>query len=357
MTIEVTRTEEALVERVFGAALQSLELYTIYLGKQLGLYEALAEMGGGTPADLAWKTGIHPRYAREWLEQQAVAGLIEVEADGRDAETRCYSLPAGTASALVDPEHPMHVLAFSEAITGLGGVMPRVAEAYQTGAGIDFSEYGADVRNGQGGLNRPAFTHDLPGAWLPAVPDVHEALTRGARVAEVGCGQGWASIALAKAYPASTIVGLDMDHASVADARRFAAEAGAQVTFVDADGASLGEHGPYDVAFIFEALHDMSRPDRVLEAVRASLKPGGSLIVMDERVQDEFTAPGDDVERVMYGWSTTWCLVNAMAEQPTLALGTVLRRPVVEKLAAGAGFASCEVLPIENDFFRFYRMR
>lgn len=355
-TIEVTRTAEALADRIFSAALQSLELFTVYLGKRLGLYEALGT-AGTTAYELAERTGIHARYAREWLEQQAVAGLLEVDDPAADPDRRHYSLPGGTADALVDPTHPMHALAFSDAIVGLGGVLPQVADAYRSGSGIDFARYGDDVRNGQGGLNRPAFTHDLTGSWLPAIPDLHESLTRGARVAEVGSGQGWASIALAKAYPASTVLGFDTDGASVADARRFAAEAGAAVTFVEADGAALGQHGPYEAVFIFESLHDMSRPDLVLEAVCSALVPGGSLVVMDERVQDEFTAPGDEVERVMYGWSTTWCLVNAMVDQPSAALGTVLRRPIVERLAAEAGFVSCEVLPIENTFFRFYRMR
>lgn len=353
----ITHTEEALVDRIFGAAVQSLELFSIYLGKRLGLYDALRRLGSASPTELAGVADVHPRYAREWLEQQAVAGLIEVDDVRAPAEARRYSLPPGTSAVLTEPAHPMNVLSFADAMVGLGAILPRVADAYRSGGGIPFSDYGADIRNAQGGLNRPAFTHELTGAWLPAVPDIHEALGRGIRVAEVGSGQGWASIALAKAYPASTIIGLDLDHASVADARRFAAEAGVSPTFIAADGASLAEHGPYDLAFIFESLHDMSRPDNVLAAVRQSLTPGGSLIVMDERVQDEFTAPGDEVERMMYGWSITWCLVNSMAEQPSLATGTVLRRPVVEQLAAGAGFASCEVLPIESDFFRFYRMR
>lgn len=356
MTIEVTRTPEALAERVFSAALQSLELFTMYLGNRLGLYEALGTTGT-TAHQLAERAGIHARYAREWLEQQAVAGLIEVDDQAEDPALRRYWLPEGAAAALVDPAHPMHALAFSSAIVGLGGVLPLVADAYRSGSGIDFARYGDDVRNGQGGLNRPAFTHELTGSWLPAIPDLHASLSRGARVAEVGCGQGWASIALAKAYPAATVLGFDTDRASVAEARQFAAQAGARVTFIEADGASLGEHGPYEIVFILESLHDMSRPDLVLEAVRAATMPGGSLVVMDERVQDQFTAPGDEVERVMYGWSTTWCLVNAMADQPSAALGTVLRRPVVERLVAEAGFISCEVLPIENDFFRFYRMR
>jgi hypothetical protein len=100
----------------------------------------------------------------------------------------------------------------------------------------------------------------------------------------------------------------------------------------------------------------MSRPVEALVAARESLAPGSSVLVVDERVAERFAAPGDQVERVMYGWSVVHCLPVALAEQPSAALGTVLREDTVRALAEEAGFASVEVLPIENDFFRFYRL-
>ncbi|MDQ3621750.1 MAG: hypothetical protein M3463_04575 [Verrucomicrobiota bacterium] len=47
----------------------------------------------------------------------------------------------------------------------------------------------------------------------------------------------------------------------------------------------------------------------------------------------------------------------AMAEQPSAAIGTAIRPATVRKLASEAGFASCEILPTENQLFRFYRLR
>jgi hypothetical protein len=104
-------------------------------------------------------------------------------------------------------------------------------------------------------------------------------------------------------------------------------------------------------------LHDLARPVETLAAIRAALAPGGSLLIADERVADAFGAPGDEVERMMYGWSVLHCLPTAMAEQPSAALGTVLRAGTVRELAVAAGFADAEVLPVENELFRFYRLR
>ena len=93
----------------------------------------------------------------------------------------------------------------------------------------------------------------------------------------------------------------------------------------------------------------MSRPVATLVAARETLARGGSVLVADERVAETFAAPGDPIERVMYGWSVVHCLPVAMAEQPSAALGTVLRESTVRALAEEAGFASLEVLPVEND--------
>lgn len=349
-------TDNALVERLFGATVQALDLFGVYLGKKLRLYEALLA-GPATPPEFASRAGIHIRYATEWLEQQAVAGYLEVATPSHDGAARQYALPAGTAAALTDPTQGTHVLPFAEMIVGAAGMLPRVAEAYRTGEGISFSEYPEDCRIGQGGINRPGFSTDLVESWVPAAPGLVEKLTAGTRVADVGCGAGWAAIALATAFPASDVIGFDLDAESISDARANAAAADSPATFVHADGDSLANSGPFGLALILEALHDMSRPDLVLKAVHEALEPGGSLIIADEKVQPEFTAPGDVVERMMYGWSISWCLVNAMDDQPSRAIGTVMRESIVRDLAAESGFASVDILPIENDLFRFYHLR
>ncbi len=343
---------DALAERLFGATLGALELFSVYLGVELGLYRALERHGALTPQELAEHAGIDPRYAREWLEQQAVAGLLDVV----DAEARRCALAEDQARVLCHEDDPAHIAPFAHMLAGIGGVLPRVAEAYRTGGGVPYEAYGVEFRHGQGHINRPAFTNELPAEWLEAMPDVVARLNApGARVADVGCGQGWSSIAVARAFPLARVDGVDADPGSIADSRRHAAEAGIHARFVEGDAAAL-TGGPYDLVMILEALHDMAQPVEALRAARAATGPGGAVLVVDERVADRFTAPGDEVERAMYGWSVTHCLPTQMVEEPSAAIGTVIREDVVRELAHEAGYASVEVLPVENDFFRLYRM-
>ena len=350
---------DAITERLFNATINTLELFGVYLGRTLGLYRALHRAGSLNPPELAAAAGINARYAREWLEQQAVAGFLVVDDDSENPDERRFHLPQEYVGVLVEDDDPAHVAPFAHLVVGIAGVLPQVAEAYRQGTGVDYHKYGPDFRHGQSGINRPAFLHDLTEQWLPAIPDLHEKLQRGraVRIADVGCGGGWSAIGLAQAYPDAEVVGYDLDESSIRDARRNAAEKGVNVRFVCKDADQMAEDGPFDLVLLLETLHDMSRPREVLSALRRTLAPDGSILIADERVEESFAAPGNDIERMMYGWSISHCLPVSMAVQPSAGIGTVIRPEIVHRLAREAGFASCEVQPIENLLFRFYRLQ
>jgi SAM-dependent methyltransferase len=345
-------------QRLFDATIGALELFSVHLGTKLGLYDAVDRHGPLTAHELADRAGIHPRYAQEWLEQQGVAGFLTAR-PANDAESRRFELPVEHRGAFVDPVDGDHLVPFATMIAGIGGVLDDVVAAYRTGAGVPYANYGVDFRHGQGGINRPAFTADLVKSWLPAVSGVAGRLAQGGRVADVGTGHGWAAIAVKSAWPQADVIGLDTDPGSIIDARRHAEQAGVEVTFEvvdDSSGGDLAVHGPFDVVLILEALHDMAQPAEVLAATRAALAPGGIVVIADEAVADSFQAPGDDVERMMYGWSVVHCLPAALAEQPSAALGTVLRAGTVADLATTAGFTSYDVVDVDAGFFRIYRL-
>jgi SAM-dependent methyltransferase len=354
----VPTTEEALTARVLESTIHALEVFSIHLGKELGLYAALRAGGPCSPPELSRKAGIAVRYAREWLEQQAVAGFLVVEDSGRPADERRYALPAEHVNVLVAEDHPAHLAPLAQMVAGIGGALDRVASAYRTGEGVAYPHFGAAFRRGQAGINRPAFLNDLASLWIPAVPELHAALTSSsARVADVGCGVGWSTIAMARAYPQARVIGFDVDEASVADARALAAAQGVPAHFEQRDASDLVHDGPFDLALVLEALHDMSRPVEALAALRAALAPGGSVLVADEKVADHFHAPAGDIERLMYGWSIVHCLPVSLAEQPSEGIGTVIRTDTVRGLAARAGFTRVDVLPVDAGFFRLYRLR
>jgi SAM-dependent methyltransferase len=130
-----------------------------------------------------------------------------------------------------------------------------------------------------------------------------------------------------------------------------------RVSFQLADGGDLADGPTFDAAFAFECLHDMPRPVEVLSSIRRSVQPGGPVVIMDEAVADEFAAPGNEIDQVMYGFSLFVCLPDGMSSTPSAATGTVMRSSVLRGYASRAGFRDVEVLPIEDfSFFRFYRL-
>ena len=351
---------DALVGRLFEATLGAFDLLTIHIGDRLGLYESIADRGPLTAPELAAVAGIAPRYAREWLEQQAVTGLLDVDDASAAPDERRYSLPAGFEEVLVDPESPSLMAPMAQWAVAGGASVAEVIEAYRTGGGVPWERY-ADVVVAQDRANRPPFKHSLVQEWLPALGELDGRLReQGGRIADVACGTGWSTIALARGYPLASVDGLDLDEGSIATAREhLATEAPSvadRVTFQARDAGDPGLAGTYDLALILEAVHDMSHPVEVLTAVRGLLAPGGALLIADENVAETFTAPGDDVERLMYGYSALFCLPNSLAEEGSVGTGTVLRPDRMRELAAAAGFSATTILPIEHDTFRFYRL-
>jgi SAM-dependent methyltransferase len=357
---DVARRDE-LVERLFMASIGALELFHVYLGDQLGLYRALRDHGGATPAELAAAAGVAERYGREWLEQQAVAGILEVVDDGGDdGATRRYRLPDAHAEVLLDADSLSFLAPLAQGVVGIGGTVPKVAHAFRTGAGLPYPDYGADTRRFIERLNRPMFLGQLAQEWVPAVPTLEERLGAGppARVADLGCGTGWSSIAIALAYPGVHVDGFDLDEASVAQADGNAEQAGVadRVTFAVRDASDPSLAGQYDLVCAFETIHDMADPVGALRTMRALAAPDAVVLVADERVAEVFTAPGDAIERFNYGWSALHCLPVGLADPPATGTGTVMRPSTLERYAKAAGFTAVEILPIEHEFWRFYRL-
>lgn len=345
---------DALAQRLVAAAVGALELDAIHLGRRLGLYELLADGAARTSAELASAAGIAERYAREWCEQQAVAGLLDASA-APEASERAYRLPAAHVPVLVDAEDPRHVAPLATMLAGVGQTLPEVVAAYRSGAGVGFERYGPDLRDGQGAVNRPAFTSALVTDWIPAAGTIGERLRAGARVADVGCGLGWSTATVAAAFPDSRVVGVDLDTASVRAARRLHADVATErLSFAAADARWLDELGRFDVILVLESLHDAGDPLALLAGLRRACADDGAVLVMDERVAPTFTAPGDLVERMMYGWSVTHCLPAALADGDHGATGTAIRPGTVIGLAEQAGFGRAQVLVIEDELFRGY---
>jgi 2-polyprenyl-3-methyl-5-hydroxy-6-metoxy-1,4-benzoquinol methylase len=347
----------ALADRLFESELRTLELYTIYLGERLGLYRALAEGGPASSAELAERTGTNERYLREWLEHHAAGGLLAVDDPGAEPLARRYSLPAEHVPVLADPDDIRFAAYRGVDMVRHSRTLPALVEAFRTGDAPPPLSWEPE---GRAEFNRAVFLNLMGTEWLPAIPELDRRLSAEppARVADVACGTGWSSIAMALAYPRITVDGFDLDEDSIAAARRNVDQAGVsdRVSFSVSDASDSAPAEEYDLVTIFEALHDMSRPVDALRSARRMLRDGASVLVADERVDDAFTAPAPLLERHAYGWSVISCLPNAMGDPQTAATGAVMRPSTLRRYATAAGFSEVDVLAIETGPFRFYRL-
>jgi 2-polyprenyl-3-methyl-5-hydroxy-6-metoxy-1,4-benzoquinol methylase len=351
---------EALAGRLFEAALGTVDLLTIYIGDRLGIYKALRDGGAMAPNELASRCSINERYAREWLEQQAVSGILDVDDASAPEALRRYSLSEGHALVFTDPDSLFSMAPLARAFVASAMTLPKILDAFRSGGGISWSEFGSDAIEAQGDFNRPWLLSSFGTEYLPRVPDVHERLQAHppAQVADFACGVGWASIAIADAYPNAVVTGFDLDESSIEIARRNVAARGLadRVAFEVRDIAETSLEGGYDLVVVIEAIHDLAQPVEALASIRRVLAPEGVAIVADEKTADEFTAPGDEMERLFYGFSVLCCLPAGMSEQPSAETGTVMRTEKMRSYALAAGFSDVEVLDIPHDLLRFYRL-
>jgi SAM-dependent methyltransferase len=348
---------DAMAERVFEAMLGAMDTFVMHIGHRLGYYQSLAKEGPATSAELAARTETHERYAREWLEHQTIGGVLEVDDPAKPASERRYTLPAAHADVLVDRDSVRYSTPFMHVLAAVGPMLPALADAYRTGGGVSWEQFGDLIREGQAEANRPLFLSMMPD-MLAGVDDIGAMLRGGGRVADVGCGYGWSSIGLAAAFPNVQVDGFDLDTPSIEAARKHASEAGVadRVRFHDVDAGDEGIAGDYDLAIACECVHDMPDPVSVLATMRRLTGPDGTVVVMDEGVAEEFGKVGDPIERAMYGYSALVCLPDGLSTPGSVGTGTVMRPSVLKGYARQAGFRDVEVLPIEHDVFRFYRL-
>jgi SAM-dependent methyltransferase len=352
--IDMKKAQE-LAERLFGYLGGALVSATVYLGERMGLYQALDGAGPVTSAELAGKTGLNERWLREWLMGQAAANLVTYRGDGR------FELTPEAAMVLSNEHSPMFMAGGFCALPQQMAVLERLPQAFKTGIGLTYDALGPEVNRSVERLLAPWFRTQLVPVALPALDGVVDKLKAGAKVADIGCGAGVALIEMAKAYPRSTFHGYDIARIALGYAAENANKAGVRnVSWHDAKVDSLPADASFDFITTFDCLHDMTRPDLVMQAIRKAIKNDGTWLIADVHGQPTFEQNLTDnpLAPLMYGFSVLCCMSSALSEPDGLGLGTLgFPEPVARKMTSEAGFKRFKVRDFENPINAYYEVR
>ncbi len=332
----------------FGATLSSM---LSYIGVKLGLYEALADSDGVTPAELAQKTGTTERYVREWLINQAAGEYIHY-----DPATGRYSMLPEQAVALTDESSPFYVGGGFFVIKAMLNAQPRIIDSFQNGGGMLWGEHDPDLFIGTEKFFRPGYTAHLVNSWIPALTGIEAKLRSGAKVADVGCGHGSSTIVMAGAYPESSFHGFDNHEASIGNAQDRAGAAGVKelVSFATADASSF-PGDDYDLICYFDCLHDMGDPHGAMKRAFDALADVGSVLIVEPMAGDDVEGNFNPIGRTFSGASTLCCTANSMALGGP-ALGAVASERALREVVESAGFSTFR-RATETPFNRVFEAR
>jgi 2-polyprenyl-3-methyl-5-hydroxy-6-metoxy-1,4-benzoquinol methylase len=335
MAINTDRLDALLGKAVvdFGATFHAA---LVGVGDRLGLYKALADGGAQTPAQLAKHTGTAERYVREWLCNQAAGGYVTY-----DSLTGRFYLTEEQAFTLADENSPAFLPGMFQVALAAAKAQEQVTERFKTGKGMGWHEHDPDLFIGTERFFRPGYAANLISAWIPALEGVAEKLTRGATVADVGCGLGASTILMAKSYPNSRFFGFDYHSVSIGTAKKRAQDAGVadRIQFKVAKAKSYpGEN--YDFVTFFDCLHDMGDPVGAAAHVRKSLKSDGTWMIVEPFAGDKIEENLHPIGRAFYGASTLLCTPASLSQEVGLALGAQAGEKRLREVVSAAGFAT-----------------
>jgi SAM-dependent methyltransferase len=305
----------------------------VVIGEKLGLYKALAS-GPLSSAQLAAKTKTDERYLREWLASQAAGGYVNY-----NETTGKFSMSEEQAFTLAMEDSPAYLPGAFELALGSLAAVPRIAESFRTGDGMGWHEHVDGVFHGCEKFFRPGYAANLISSWIPALSNVQEKLEMGARVADVGCGQGASTILMAKGFPHSQFFGFDCHDKSIEAARESARRNGVadRVTFEVAKAKAFPGKD-YDFVAVFDCLHDMGDPIGAAAHIRQSLAKDGTWMIVEPFANDQLKDNLNPVGRVYYSFSTLLCTPCSRSQEVGLCLGAQAGEARIRDVVTSAGF-------------------
>ncbi len=326
----------ALVGKMLGDLGGAFSVPTVRIGFRLGLFAALAEFGGLTVPDLARRTGLAERYVREWSMAQAANGYVTL-----DPATEVFSLSPEQAMVFGNEDSPVYLAGAFDLAAAMVEGQDKVEAAFRTGEGVAWGDSAGCLFCAVGAFFRPGYVNAIVQAWLPALDGMVPALERGARVADIGCGVGFSTLLMARAFPNSNFVGYDFHRPSIEQASAHAAAHGmADRVRFEAVAAKDIADGAFDLVTMFDCLHDMGDPRGCARHVRGLLKPDGRWMLVEPIAHDTPSANvGNPVSRLYYNASTMICVPTSLAQEVGEALGAQAGEAKLAAILSDAGFS------------------
>jgi SAM-dependent methyltransferase len=344
-----TAAVEAFAGTMVGVFNHGALALMLSIGHQTGLFDAMAGLPPATSEEIAAAAGLHERYVREWLGAMVSGGIVDVDPEGRR-----YQLPAEHAACLTRAAGAGNIAGFMQFIPLLANVEQDILPCFRQGGGLPYAAY-PRFHAVMAEASAQLFDAGLLDSVLPAVPGLPDRLRQGIYVGDIGCGSGHAIHLLASAFPHSRFVGYDFSAAALAAARAEAQQRGlTNVTFVEQDVAELDVRAAYDLVTAFDAIHDQAQPARVLQNIRAALRPGGTFLLVDvaasSNVADNRAHP---FGTYLYTASTLHCMAVSLGLAGA-GLGAVWGEQQARTMLAAAGFTLQEVKQLPSDPFNTY---
>lgn len=332
----------------------------IHLGDRLGLYQAMGSLDRPITIDeLSSQLSLAPRWVQEWAHNQAAAKVIEFARDDQGRET--FWLRPEARLVLADEENPAFGMGMFHRLPQTMSALERLPESFRTGMGHDYDSHGPEGAVGIERSFEPWSNAFLIPVVVPALDGVVPKLDGGARVADIGCGAGGAALRLAQRFPRSEVVGYDISRYALDRAETKLRESGvANARFVDPRREPLPDDGSLDLVTAFDCVHDMTHPAEVMRAIRRSLKPDGTWLLVDIKALDTFeeNAAKNPMASLMYGISVMSCMSSALSAPGGAGLGTLgLPESKARAMAEDAGFTRFRRLDIEHSVNAFYEVR
>jgi 2-polyprenyl-3-methyl-5-hydroxy-6-metoxy-1,4-benzoquinol methylase len=309
--------------------------FAIWLGDELGLYQALADAGPSTAQAVAARAACHPRLVREWLDGQAASGLVD-----HDATADTYSLSPEAAMALADDTSPVFTARGMNTFASMFKDMDKIKAAFRGDGALSWGDHHPCLFKGTEWFFRTGYRTYLPSDWIPALDGVDAKLAAGASVADVGCGHGASVIVMAGAYPNSQFAGFDYHEPSIATARQRAREAGVDERARFEVATAKDYPGTYDLVCFFDCLHDMGDPVGAARHALEHLDPDGTVLLVEPFALDTRTdnLASNPMAALLYTASSVICTPNSLSQEVGLGLGAQAGEAQLREVFTQAGF-------------------